>query len=253
MSEMRKIGIIVSVFAALTFTACGVIEDVAGEVIGTGTEGGENTTPALTNGEVIEGLKEALKIGIEKGAALASKEDGFYKNPAIFIPWPAEAIKIKEKSIEWGLQAKVDEIEETMNRAAELASGKATPIFISAITNMSIGDGFAILNGSDSAATMYLIETTSEPLKTEFKPVVSDAIATVELTKYWNPIATKYNKWAKLLGKDEIEADLDEYVTQKGMDGLFYLIKQEEKKIRIDPVAQVTDILKKVFGSLLGD
>lgn len=248
---MRKIRIYSIISIALVIASCGVLEEVADEVINTGGNGGDPAAPALTNGEVIEGLKEALKIGIEKGAALASKEDGFYKNPAIFIPWPEEAIKIKEKSIEWGLQGKVDEIEETMNRAAELASKKATPIFVSAITNMTVGDGFEILNGSDSAATMYLIKTTSAPLKAEFKPVVSEAIATVELTKYWNPIATKYNKWAKLLGKDEIEADLDEYVTQKGMDGLFYLIKQEEKKIRIDPIAQVTDLLKKVFGSLL--
>lgn len=248
---MKITGLILGAFVAFSITGCGVLEDVADEVVTTGGGGGGTAEPALTNGEVIQGLKEALKIGIEKGANLASKTDGFYKNPAIFIPWPDEAVAIKEKALEWGLDGKVNEIEMTMNRAAEEASKKATPIFVEAITNMSIGDGFEILNGSDSAATMYLIKTTSSPLKAEFKPVVKQAIETVQLTKYWNPVATKYNDWAKLLGKQQVNPDLDEYVTQKGMDGLFHLIKQEEKKIRKDPVAQVTDILKKVFGSLL--
>jgi len=248
---MKNTKLIIGGILMLVFTSCGVLEEVADEVVNTGGNGTENTTPALTNDEVIAGLKEALKIGIEKGAQLASQVDGFYKNPAIFIPWPEEAVKVKEKALEWGLDGKVNQIEETMNHAAEEASKKATPIFVDAITNMSIGDGFEILNGSDSAATMYLIKTTSSPLHDEFKPVVSEAIQTVELTKYWNPVATKYNNWAKLLGKPEINPDLDEYVTQKGMNGLFYLIKQEERKIRKDPVAQVTDLLKKVFGSLL--
>lgn len=247
---MKKLGIL-SAFVGMIFlmTNCGVLGDVATDVLT--TDGGDGTTqPALTNEEVIGGLKEALTIGIQKGAELASKEDGFFKNPMIFIPFPPEALALKEKAIEWGLQGKVDEIEMTLNRAAEEASKKATPIFVDAIKNMSISDGFSILNGSDSAATEFLIKTTSAPLKAEFKPVVHDAIETVKLTSYWNPVATKYNQWTKISGKEEINPDLDEYVTQRGMDGLFYLIKQEEKKIRKDPVAQVTDLLKKVFGSL---
>ncbi|MBK9193106.1 MAG: DUF4197 domain-containing protein [Crocinitomicaceae bacterium] len=98
---------------------------------------------------------------------------------------------------------------------------------------------------------MYLIKTTTQPLTTAFMPVVKEAIETVELTKYWNPLATKYNQTTKLTGKPEINPDLDKYVTDRAITGLFYLVKQEEKKIRLDPVAQVTDLLKKVFGSLL--
>ncbi|MBK7130631.1 MAG: DUF4197 domain-containing protein [Crocinitomicaceae bacterium] len=230
-----------------------VLEEIANDVIttGTGTGTGTTTAPALTNEEVIQGLKEALTIGIKKGAEMASMTDGFFKNDLIKIPFPPEANNIKDKAIEWGLQGKVDEIILTLNRAAELASQKATPIFVDAITNMSIGDGFEILHGSDSAATMYLIKTTTAPLTEAFLPVVKEAIETVELTKYWNPVATKYNQWAKISGKSEINPDLDKYVTDRGITGLFVLVKQEEKKIRKDPVAQVTDLLKKVFGSLL--
>ncbi len=235
----------------LILTSC-VIEEIAGDVLTTGTGTTTTTTPpALTNDEVIRGLKEALTIGIKKGAEMASMTDGFFKNDIIKIPFPPEAEAVKEKAIEWGMQSKVDEIVLTLNRAAEVASQKATPIFVDAITNMSIGDGFEILNGSDSAATMYLIKTTTSPLTTAFMPVVKEAIETVELTKYWNPVATKYNQSTKITGKPEINPDLDKYVTDRAITGLFYLVKQEEKKIRKDPVAQVTDLLKKVFGSLL--
>ena len=117
---------------------------------------------------------------------------------------------------------------------------------------MTVSDGFAILHGDDTAATHYLRKTTWTPLKGQFKPVVHDAVETVKVTQYWNPVATGYNKVAKLTGKPEVNTDLDEYVTNKGMNGLFYLVSEEEKKIRKDPVAQVTDLLKKVFGSLTG-
>lgn len=234
----------------LILSSC-VLEEIATDVITTGTGTGTNAPPALTNDEVIAGLKEALTIGIKKGAEMASVTDGFFKNDLIKIPFPPEANDLKDKAIEWGMQAKVDEIILTLNRAAETASQKASPIFVDAITNMSISDGFEILHGSDSAATMYLIKTTTQPLTTAFMPVVKEAIETVELTKYWNPLATKYNQTTKLTGKPEINPDLDKYVTDRAITGLFYLVKQEEKKIRKDPVAQVTDLLKKVFGSLL--
>ena len=253
MKKKLFIPFILGLFSMITFTQCDILHGVANDVVTGGSGGGGNVAEALTNEEVIEGLKEALTVGIKNGAALASQEDGFFANPKIFIPWPEEAIKVKEWGMNNGFAETVDNVVLSFNRAAEEASKKATPIFVDAITNMSIGDGFAILNGSDSAATMYLIENTSEPLKAEFKPVVHDAIEKVEVTKFWTPITTAYNKVAKFSpNMNEVNTDLDEYVTQKGMDGLFFLIKQEEKKIRVDPVARVTDILKKVFGSLTG-
>lgn len=246
---MKKISIIIGIFSLFLFTRCDILEDVASEVVSTNGSG-DTLAPSLTNGEVIQGLKEALTVGIKNGASMASATDGFFKNSAIKLPFPPDAIALKDKAIEWGLQGKVDEIVLTLNRAAEEASKKAAPIFVDAITNMSISDGFAILNGSDSAATMYLKDKTTSPLTTAFKPVVKDAIETVKLTSYWNPVATKYNNWAPLFGKDKVEADLDTYVTDRGIQGLFFLVKEEEKKIRLNPAARVTDILKKVFGSL---
>ncbi len=248
--KIKKFPIILGLSSLVLFTQCDLLESIASEVVSTGTTT-EPAVPKLTNDEVIAGLKEALSIGIQNGANLASATDGFFKNDFIKLPFPEDAIKIKEKALELGLDNQVNKIELTLNRAAEEASKKAAPIFVDAIKNMSIGDGFAILNGSDSAATMYLKEKTTSQLVSAFKPVVHNAIETVELTKYWNPVASKYNTFAKFTGKPEINADLDTYVTNKGIDGLFFLVKQEEKKIRKDPVAQVTDLLKKVFGSLL--
>ncbi len=250
---MKTISIVLMAFSLLFFVRCDVLEGVASEVLetGTGTGTDEATKPSLTNSEVIAGLKEALTLGIQNGSGLASKTDGFFKNPIIKLPFPEDANALKEKAIEWGLQNKVDEITLTLNRAAEEASKKAAPIFVDAIKSMSISDGFAILKGTDTAATTYLMDKTTLPLTNAFKPVVHNAIETVKLTSYWEPVATRYNKAARLLGKEEVNSDLDDYVTKKGISGLFYLVKQEEKKIRKDPVAQVTDLLKKVFGSIM--
>jgi hypothetical protein len=249
MIKMKKIGVIIGVFFLSTFVACDVLEDIASEVVNTGS-GTDGVTNALSNDEVIAGLKEALTIGIKNGAGKASMTDGFFKNDLIKLPFPEDAEKLKEQAIKWGLQGKVDEITLTLNRAAEEASKKAAPIFIDAIKNMSISDGFDILKGSDSAATMFLRAKTTASLVQAFKPVVHDAIETVKLTSYWNPVATRYNQFANLTGKEEVNADLDAYVTEKGINGLFLLVQQEEEKIRKDPAARVTDILVRVFGSL---
>ncbi|MDX1350314.1 MAG: DUF4197 domain-containing protein [Putridiphycobacter sp.] len=248
--KMKKFPIVFGLASVMLFSQCDVLNDIAGEVLSTDGSG-TVTAPKLTNEEVIAGLKEALTIGIQNGANLASMTDGFFKNDMIKLPFPEDAIKIKEKAIELGLQGQVDKIELTLNRAAEEASKKAAPIFVDAIKNMSIADGFAILKGGDNAATNYLKQNTTDKLVAAFKPVVQNAIETVKLTEYWNPVASKYNMIAKLGGKPEINPDLNEYVTTKGIDGLFYMVEQEEAKIRKDPVAQVTDLLKKVFGSVM--
>lgn len=248
--KMKKFPIVVGIASMMLFTQCDVLNDIAGEIVNTDGSG-TVTAPKLTNDEVIAGLKEALTIGIKNGANLASMTDGFFKNDIIKLPFPEDAIAIKERAIDLGLQGQVDKIELTLNRAAEEASKKAAPIFVDAIKNMSIADGFAILKGGDNAATNFLKQNTTDKLVAAFSPVVQNAIETVKLTEYWNPVASKYNLYAKLAGKPEINADLNQYVTSKGIDGLFYMVEQEEKKIRKDPVAQVTDLLKKVFGSVM--
>jgi hypothetical protein len=203
------------------------------------------TAPSLSNDEVIKGLKEALTLGTNNSSGLASKADGYLKNPKLFIPWPAEAKDMRDKLIKMGMQKKVIDFETSLNRAAEEAAKKAAPVFTDAITGMSIGDGFAILNGSDSAATHYLREKTFSPLKEKFMPVVKEAIATTKVTSYWAPLATAYNK---LPGVKKQNPDLNDYVCTKAVNGLMVLILDEEAKIRKDPLARVSDILKKVFG-----
>lgn len=217
------------------------IEKKAKDLTGLGT-----SKPALTNEEVVKGLKEALTVGTNSAATLGSKVDGFYKNPKIFIPWPEEAKDMKAKLTKMGMSKKITEFETSLNRAAEEAAKNAAPVFIEAITNMSLQDGFAILKSHDTAATNYLRKTTYNPLKEKFMPVVKEAIQKVKVTSYWNPLATAYNK---LPGVKKQNPNLDEYVTNKAINGLMLLIADEEIKIRKDPLARVTDLLKKVFGS----
>lgn len=224
-------------------TNSAVVIDKATSIV---TGHSSSTTPSLTNDEVINGLKEALTVGTNNSSGLASKADGYLKNPKLFIPWPAEAKDMRDKLIKMGMQKKVTEFETSLNRAAEEAAKKAAPVFTDAITGMSIGDGFAILNGGDTAATHYLREKTFTPLKEKFMPTVKEAIAKTKVTSYWTPLATAYNK---LPGVKKQNPNLNDYVCTKAVNGLMTLIQDEEAKIRKDPMAQVTDLLKKVFGA----
>ena len=204
----------------------------------------------LTNKEVVSGLKEALNVGIKNAIDLSSVTDGFFKNDIIRLPFPPDAIKVREKALYFGLSKQVETFEETMNRAAEEATKQAMPIFVDAIKNMSISDGFSILKGGNGAATKFLKLQTSSQLVIAFSPVVKEATTKVKLTAYWNPLIKKYNIAMTLSGGQKLDPDLDAYITQKAIDGLFYLVEIEENKIRKDPGARVTDILVKVFGSL---
>ncbi len=199
----------------------------------------------LTNDEVIRGLKEALNVGTNNSTASASATDGFYKNSLITIPFPPEAEKIKNTVVNLGMQKQVDEFVMTMNRAAEEASKEAAPVFLDAIKGMSISDGFKILKGADNAATSYLQDKTSNDLTVKFTPIIKKAIDKVEVTKYWNPLITAYDK---IPGVQKQNPDLEKYITAKALAGLFTLVAGEEKKIRTNPAAQVTALLKRVFG-----
>ncbi len=230
--------------AVLAIASCETLEQLAGTLPTTGT------TAELTNDEVISGLKEALNVGIKNSVNMTSVTDGFLKNQAIRLPFPEDAIKVKQKAIEWGLNAQVDKFETTLNRAAEDATKTALPIFMDAIKNMSIQDGFSILKGGDGAATKFLRDNTTSKLVAAFSPKVAESISKVKLTEYWNPIITKYNSAMTITGGQKINPDLNAYVTERAIAGLFKLVEQEENKIRKDPAARVTEILQKVFGSL---
>ncbi|MES2680074.1 MAG: DUF4197 domain-containing protein [Bacteroidota bacterium] len=203
------------------------------------------TKPKLSNEEVIKGLKEALSVGTNNSSSMASKLDGFNKNPMIYIPWPPEAQEMKTKLTQLGFSKKIEEFEISLNRAAEEAALKAAPIFVDAVTNMSVQDGFAILNGADTAATNYLRKSTYSSLSAQFMPVVKAAIEKVKVTSYWQPLVTAYNKIPMVKKQNP---NLDEYVNNKAINGLMLLIANEEIKIRRDPAARVSDLLKKVFG-----
>ncbi|MBK8847847.1 MAG: DUF4197 domain-containing protein [Bacteroidetes bacterium] len=199
----------------------------------------------LSNDEVIKGLREALTVGANNGSSKASKTDGFFKNTLIKILMPPEAKNMEAMLRKVGAGKQVDVFVMQLNRAAEDASKSAAPIFLDAIKKITINDGLQILNGNDDAATRFLQKGTNAQLLAAFTPIVKASLSKVQITKYWNPLATKYNKIP--LAK-KVNPNLENYVTGKAIEGLFKLIAQEETKIRKDPMAQVSDLLKKVFG-----
>lgn len=205
-----------------------------------------NLKKPLSNDEIIRGLKEALTIGSNNSASAASKVDGYFKNSIIKIPFPPQAKDMEQKLRSIGMGKQVDEFVLTLNRAAEEAAKEAGPVFVTAVKQMTITDGVKILKGKDDEATQYLKRTTSTELTNKFRPIVKRAIDKVQVTSYWNPLASAYNKIPFVT---KVNPNLEEYVTQKGLDGLFYLVAQEELKIRKDPAARVTDLLKRVFGN----
>lgn len=205
----------------------------------------DDKTSQLTEQEIARGLKEALTIGIEKGVSRVSKVDGYFKDPEIKIRMPDEAKQVEEKLRILGQDKMVDDAIESMNRAAEDAASEAKTIFVNAIKELTLRDVMNILNGEDNAATVYLENHTRNQLVEKFKPIIKKSLDKVGATKHWNNIFTYYNK---LPFVKDVNPDLDDYVTNKAIDGLFVQIAKEEQQIRKDPAARVTDLLKKVFG-----
>jgi hypothetical protein len=199
----------------------------------------------LTTAEVAEGLKEALIKGISTGSDLVSITDGYFKNAEIKIPFPSEVKKVEDAMRKIGLGGQVDKFVLTLNRGAEDAAKEAKPIFIAAIKSMTIQDAWAILKGEENAATEYLKRTTSALLKEKFKPVIQSSLNKVNATKYYGEIITRYNQIPFV---EKVNPNLDDYATDKAIEGLFVMIAKEEKNIRMDPVARTTELLKRVFG-----
>ena len=204
-----------------------------------------NGDQPLSTAEVAEGLKEALINGISKGSDQASQLDGYFKNPQLKIPFPPDVKKVEDKLRQLGLGSEVDRFVMTLNRGAEDAAKEAKPIFIAAIKQMTIQDAWAILKGDNNAATEYLRRTISSQLREKFQPVIANSLNKVSATKYYGDIVNTYNKVPFV---EKVNPDLNDYATTKAMDGLFMLIAGEEKKIREDPGARTTELLKKVFG-----
>ena len=199
----------------------------------------------LTADQVASGLKEALEKGVTTGTQKVGKVDGYFKNPKIKIPFPPDVQKVENTLRDLGMGSEVDRFVKTLNRGAEQAAKEAKPVFVSAIKQMTINDAWDILKGDNKqAATNYLKRTTSSELRVKFRPIVKKALDNTNATKYYGDIVRRYNQIPLI---DKVDPDLEEYATQKAMDGLFLMIEQEEKKIRANPAARTTDLLKKVF------
>ena len=201
---------------------------------------------SVTTDEVAQGLKQALTNGVSKGSDLVSQVDGYFKNPEIKIPFPPEVKQVETRLRQIGLGNEVDNFVLTLNRGAEDAAKEAKPIFVEAVRQMTIQDAWAILKGEQDAATKYLKKSTSALLKEKFKPIIQNSLNKVNATKYYGDLVNSYNKIPLV---QKVNPDLDDYATDKAIDGLFVMIAKEEKNIRENPLARTTELLKKVFGS----
>jgi hypothetical protein len=211
-----------------------------------GGKGGTSRS-SLTNAEIVGGLKEALQIGAKNASGRLSTVNGFFGNALIKVLMPPEAKQVESTLRRVGMGSLVDKAILSMNRAAEDASGKAVNIFVKAISGMTIQDGLSILTGANDAATNYLRQKTTQALTAEFRPVISNSLNKVNATAYWNQVFTAYNRLPTT--RNKVNPDLTSYVTERALHGLFVTIADEEQKIRSNPAARTTDLLRKVFGA----
>ena len=202
---------------------------------------------ALTNQDATSGLKAALEKGATVAVDLLGRADGFFGNNAVKIPLPDSLKKVEGVMRRVGMGKQADELVLTMNRAAEAAVPEAKKLFVESIKKMSVQDAKGILTGGQTSGTEYFKRTTTDPLREKFLPIVKKATAKVKLAEKYNAYAEKGVSLG-LVKKEQ--ANLDDYVTQKALDGLFFMVAEEEKKIRQDPVQAGSSIIKKVFGAL---
>ncbi len=202
---------------------------------------------AVTNQEAASGLKSALEQGSSAAVDLLGKTDGFLGNKAVKIPLPGSLKKYEKLMRTVGMGKYADELILAMNRAAEAAVPEAKALFVDAIKKMSLKDAKGILTGGQTSGTDYFKRTTSPQLREKFLPIVKSATAKVQLAETYNEYAQKGAQFG-LVSKEN--ANLDDYVTQKALDGLFYMVAEEEKKIRQNPLQAGSDIVKKVFGAM---
>jgi hypothetical protein len=211
-----------------------------------GLQKGTGSGSAVSDTEIVNGLKEALQVGTGNAVQVVSKTDGYYKNPRIRIPLPDTVQKTEKILRAAGYGSKVDEFELSMNRAAERAAPEAKNLFVDAIKQMIFTDAKKILNGRENEATLYFKDRTSARLKEIAKPIVHKSMGEVGATKFYQDLEQSARS-VPFAGA--FAFDLDQYVTDEALEGLFLMVAEEEKKIRQDPVARTTDLLKKVFGS----
>lgn len=239
---MKRNLLICCALLAVSTTGCDttqqILKNLPAASTGTGT---------VSTSQIAAGLKEALTIGTQNSTSRLSAVNGFFANAALKILMPPEAQKVESTLRNVGLGSVVDKAILSMNRGAEEAAKSAAPIFINAIKQMSITDAIGILRGGDFAATNYFKQKTTAALTSAFKPVIASSLQKVDATRYWADVFTVYNRFSKT----PVNTDLTAYVTGRAIDGIFHEVSLEEQKIRQDPAARVTDLLKTVFGSPL--
>jgi len=211
----------------------------------TGAAKSAEGTRVLSNDKIVAGLKEALTVSTRNAVASTGRTDGFLKNEAIRILLPEKLRNIGSGLRLIGMGSQVDSLEVGMNRAAEQAAPAAKQIFINAVTQMSFADARQILSGGDTAATEYFKRQGSDQLTESFAPIVHQAMENVGVVRQYNQLM-RNPMAARVAARQGF--NLDEYVVGKTMDGLFYVMAEEEKKIRKDPMAQTTSLLREVFG-----
>ena len=223
-----------------------VLKKGLSQVPGTGEPStGHATGAGLDDRTIASGLKDALSVSSKNAVKIVSQVNGYFGNEAIKILLPEDIRKVGEVAGKLGFQKQVDEFVLSMNRAAEQAAPKAISYFSAAIKEMTIEDARKILTGGDTAATEFFRSKTSEKLYTEFKPRVAESMNQVGVTRSYHAMMDKVPAMPFV---NTQSVDLDHYVTTKALDGLFFMVGEEEKKIRTNPVARTTDLLKKVFG-----
>jgi hypothetical protein len=229
-----------------------VVKGVIRNSTNTGTNTGSSTGSgvslgSLSNTEIVTALRQALEIGSQNAGSRLNTVNGFFGNAMIKVMMPPEARNVESTLRRFGFGQVADKAILSMNRAAEDAAGKAAPIFINAIKGMTITDGLNILRGGNGAATTYLRNATTASLTQAFRPVIQSSLNKVGATAYWGDAMRIYNGLP--ITRNKVNPDLTAYVTERALNGLFVSIAEEEAKIRTNPAARVTDILRKVFGA----
>jgi len=202
---------------------------------------------SISNTDAVAGLREALVKGSQVAVESLGRQDGFFGNGKVKIPLPESAQQIEKLMRSFGMSRQADELILTLNRAAEAAVPEAKALLVDSVRKMSVNDAKGILSGGQDSATQYFKRTTSDQLRTRFLPIVKKATAKVKLAEKYNEYAEKGVRFGVIKKED---ANLDDYVTQKALDGLFIMVAEEEAKIRQNPAAAASNILKKVFGAL---
>ena len=223
----------------------GLLEGVSKHAMPAGNQHAPYHASSLSYGDVVAGLKEALRIGSERVVARLSKQDGFYRDGHIHIPLPDSMQRVKSALAMVGMASLLDDLELRLNRAAEAATPKAKRLFMDAIHSMKIADARAILEGKDDAATQYFKGKMSKPLSKAMKPIVDDALAQTGVVQAYERVMGEYQA---LPFVPDVKADLSEHVLRWALRGVFYYMAKEEAAIRKNPVKRTTAILKQVFG-----